>query len=475
MTPRPRKRVPMRWRGWAALATLALVAVVCGGDDGGAAAGDGDADVECPLDALDEAVEADGPVEISYWSAMSDVAADTTEQLVDDFNASQDRVRVSLVNNNGYTEQQEKYLAGLTTGDLPDLVQHQETFLQKMIDTQTALPVQACIDAAAYDVSDYVPRMLNYYRVGDVQWALPFNVNTPVLLYDRAVFRQAGLDPAQPPETLAELHEAAQAIKDAGFEAGMGLKIDGWHLEQWLALQGMPFVNNGNGRDARPTEVGFERESAVEIFAALNDLVQDDLARTNPREGANPVGNLLGIGNRDWGMTFDSSAALGPAFAVINSGQFEDADPAAAPLPGREQDGGVVIGGGGLYISADDPAAQGAAWEFMTYLTSPEIQSVWAAATGFLPVQASAIDQPELQQRWQENPEFRVAFDQLLEGTENQATAGAVIGEYLDVRQTLEDIEDAMFRGEMTPEEAVDQAIAEINEILQTYNERLGI
>jgi sn-glycerol 3-phosphate transport system substrate-binding protein len=457
------------------LAALLLAAAACGGDDGGAAAGNGDGDAECPLDALDEAVEADGPVEISYWSAMSDVAADTTEQLVEDFNASQDRVRVSLVNNNGYTEQQEKYLAGLTTGDLPDLVQHQETFVQKMIDTQTALPVQACIDAASYDVSDYVPRMLNYYRVGDVQWALPFNVNTPVLLYDRAVFQQAGLDPAQPPETLAELYQAAQAIRDAGFEAGMGLKIDGWHLEQWLALQGIPFVNNGNGRDARPTDVGFERESAVEIFTALNDLVQDDLARTNPREGANPIGNLLGIGNRDWGMTFDSSAALGPAFAVIASGQFDDADPAAAPLPGQEQDGGVVIGGGGLYISADDPAAQAAAWEFMTYLTSPEVQSVWAAATGFLPVQTAAIELPELQQRWQENPAFRVAFDQLLEGAENQATAGAVIGEYLDVRQTLEDIEDAMFRGELTPDEAVDQAIAEINEILQTYNERLGV
>lgn len=460
----------------AALATLGLVAASCGDDDGTDVAGnDDDGLTDCPLDALDEAVETNGPVEITYWSAMTDVAADVTEDLADEFNDSQDRVRVSVVGNNGYTEQQEKYLAGLTTGDLPDLVQHQETFLQKMIDTETALPVQACIDAAGYDVSDYVPRMLNYYQVEGVQWALPFNVNTPVLIYDRGVFQQAGLDPDQPPESLAEVYDAAQAIKDAGFEAGMGLKLDGWHLEQWLALQGQPFVNNGNGREARATEVGFDREAGVEIFTALNDLVQDDLARTNPRQGANPIGNLLGIGTRDWGMTFDSSGVLGPAFAVIDSGQFEDAAPAAGPLPGRTEDGGVLIGGGGLYISADDPAQQAAAWEFMTYLTSPETQSVWAAATGFLPVQSSAIDLPEIQQRWDENPEFRVAFDQLLEGAENEATAGAVIGEFLDVRQTLEGIEERMFRGDIAPDEAIDEAIGAVNDILQTYNERLGV
>jgi hypothetical protein len=43
------------------------------------------------------------------------------------------------------------------------------------------------------------------------------------------------------------------------------------------------------------------------------------------------------------------------------------------------------------------------------------------------------------------------------------------------VRLTLEDIEAEMFRGAMTPEEAVDLAIEEINDILQTYNERLGV
>jgi sn-glycerol 3-phosphate transport system substrate-binding protein len=455
---------------------VGLLLASCGDDADNDAVVDEEPEVgDCPLEALDEAVEADGPVEITYWSAMTDVPAEMTRELTDEFNNSQDRVRVTVVDNNGYTEQQEKYLAGLTTGDMPDLVQHQETFLQKMIDTETALPVEACIEATGHDVSDYVPRMLAYYNVAGVQWALPFNVNTPVFIYDRAILEQAGLDPDQSPETLDELYDAAEAIRDAGFEAGMGLRIDGWHLEQFLAMRGQPLVNNGNGRESRPTEVGFDRDSAVEIFTVLNDLVQDGLARTNPREGANPIGNLLGIGTRDWGMTFDSSGVLGAAWAVLDTGQFEDADPAAAPMPSRTEDGGVLIGGGGLYISADEPAKQAAAWEFLTYLTSPETQSVWAAETGFIPVRESAIELPELQERWEEDPQFRVAYDQLLEGAENEATAGPVIGEYLDVRLTLEDIEAEMFRGAMTPEEAVDLAIEEINDILQTYNERLGV
>jgi sn-glycerol 3-phosphate transport system substrate-binding protein len=467
-------RSTRRSQPWLVAGTaLALLVTACGGgdDDGGGAAG-GDLP-ECPIEALDEA-SAEGPVEIVFWHTMTRAGEDTLVRLTDQFNESQERVRVRLVNNTSYEDQQEKYRSALETGDVPDLVQHQEIYLQQMIDSQSALPVESCIEAADYDTSDFVERTLRYYQVEDVQWALPFNVSNPILLYNRNAFVRAGLDPDAPPETLEELRAAAQALKDAGFEAGMGLKMDAWHLEQFLALLGEPFVNNSNGRDGRATEVTFDSEAGQEVFDFLSGLVEDGLAVTTPRDGPGQFDNLLGVGGERWGMTIDSSATLGTIFELLAGGQYANVDPAVGPMPGRSDDGGVLVGGAALYISSTDPARQAAAWEFMTFLTSPESQSIWSAGTGYIPVRESATELPEIQQRWAEVPGFRVAYDQLIEGAENDATAGAVMGDMFGVRTAVEEAENRMFLEDLDPAEALADAAEEANRVIADYNERIG-
>jgi sn-glycerol 3-phosphate transport system substrate-binding protein len=474
VAPRRARRGRRRLRpGLALTVTSTLLVVACGGgDDDGGSAGGSDGDLpECPLAALEEA---DGPVELRFWHTMSGVREDSLQQLTDEFNASQDKVVVSLTNNSSYEDQQEKYRAGLQTGDLPDVVQHQDIFLQQMIDTQTALPVGSCIEAEGYETDDFVDRTLAYYQVEGVQWALPFNVSNPVLLYNRAAFGQAGLDPDDPPTTWEGVRDAAQSMKDAGFAAGMGLKLDSWHLEVFLSLAGQPFVNNANGRQDRATEVTFDSEAGEEIFSFLGGMVEDGLAITNPGEGQGQFDNLLGIGAGDFGMTIDSSGALGEIFSILESGQYAAVDPAVAPLPGRVEEGAVPVGGAALYISASEPAKQAAAWEFIKFATTPEKQAVWAAETGYVPVRTSSAEEAALQTRWEEVPGLRVAYDQMIEGAENEATAGAVIGPYQDVRDTIEQAENGMFLESRDPAEALADAAAEANSLIEDYNNRIG-
>src|SRR5690606_38974814 len=114
---------------------------------------------------------------------------------------------------------------------------------------------------------------------------------------------------------------------DAGHEYGLGLKLDAWHLEQMLAWQGEPFVDNGNGRDGRATELAFDTETAVETFAFLKGLVDDGLAVTNSAEGTSGFDNLLSVGTGKVGMTIDSSGTLGTIIEVLESGQFPDVRP----------------------------------------------------------------------------------------------------------------------------------------------------
>ena len=155
---------------------------------------------------------------------------------------------MTLVTQAGYDDTWQKYLAGLSSGQLPDAVQLEDQRTQAAIDTGSFLPVQSCMNAAKYSTSDYLPRPLAYWKVNGVQWALPFAVSAPILYYNENAFTKAGLNPANPPPTLPADGRDAKALKASG--SGMGLVLDPWHLETWLATANQLFVNNKNGRSA---------------------------------------------------------------------------------------------------------------------------------------------------------------------------------------------------------------------------------
>lgn len=462
----------------AVLATASTALVACGGgggDDGGGGGGGGGASgAECPIGAIDEA--GGGPVEITMWHSMTRENEAELQALAEEFNSSQEDVVVSLVNQTSYDETNEKFRAGLTSGDLPDLIQMEDIFTQQMIDSQAALPAQACIDAENYDLSDYIPRVVDYYTVEDTLWPMPFNVSNPVLYYNKAAFEQAGLDPEQPPTSLEELRSASEQITASGYEYGLALKVEGWYLEQWFAKAGVEYVDNGNGRDARATAVEFDNDPGLELFEFLSGMVADGLAVTNERIGAGAIDNYLAVANGKAAMTIDTSAALGTIDALLFSGQFPGVTLGVGNMPGPDGEGGVLVGGGALYMmNQSSPEKQEAAWRFAKFLNESENMAEWAAATGYIPIRESSVNEPVLQERYAELPELKVAYDQLLAGADNVATAGPVIGDYRGVRDVVEEAENQMFIEGKDPQDALDDAKSGSDAVIADYNDRLGV
>jgi sn-glycerol 3-phosphate transport system substrate-binding protein len=430
---------------------------------------------KCPVNALKNAKSK--PVEITYWQGGLQYAnEEAILRLTDKFNSSQNDVRVTVVNQTTYADTLNKFRAGLSSGDLPDLVQIEDTGLQQMIDTQAVLAAQACVKADKYDLSDNLKRVLDYYSVKGKLWPMPFNVSNPILYFNKKAFESAGLDPNNPPKTLDEVKSAAQKLKDSGTvsQAGFGMKLDPWYLEQWSALGGKTYVNNGNGRKSRATSTTFDNATGKEIFTFLNDMVKSGLARTNPADGPGFVDNLIGIGNGNFGMTIDTSGALGTIQQLLSSGQYPNVELGVAPMPGPKGKGGVLVGGGGNYIvNKSSPEKQAAAWQYAKFLNDPENQADWSVSTGYIPIRQSAADLSQVQQYWAANPGFKVAYDQLLGGVANTATAGPVIGDYQGVRDVVLDSEQQMFNG-MSPSAALKQAKEDANAKIEEYNSRVS-
>jgi sn-glycerol 3-phosphate transport system substrate-binding protein len=460
---------------------LAVGASACGGDDsangngGTPATGSQQSLPECPLDALDDANK---PVEITYWHAMTRANEDELKRLTNEFNAQQQDVHVTLSASASYTDNTTRFKAGLSTGKLPDLMQGEDSSLQILIDSQSVLPAASCLKADGADTSDLIPRVVAYYSVNDVLYAMPFNDSNPILYYNQALFRRAGLDPEEPPRTFDEVEADARKIVDSGAaQFGIALKTDSWPVEHWLAKAAQTIVDNDNGRTARAEAVTFDNPTGISIFQWFDDMVTSKLALST---GTSELDHYLAVGNGRAAMTIDTSAALGTISQLFAAGQFENVQLGVGPMPGPSSpDGGVLVGGAANYIvSSSAPEKQAAAYEFAKYLASPKVQSEWAAATGYVPVSKSAATMSPLAERYVQEPEYKVAYDQLLLGPENAATAGPVLGPYGSAREGLRgaivDALTGMLEGKQTPEQAVASAADQANAAITDYNERIG-
>jgi sn-glycerol 3-phosphate transport system substrate-binding protein len=455
----------------AALAAAGLITAACG--DPLAVGGTFGTGTECPVDALNDA---DGPVEITFWHAMFRENAATLDELVEAFNRDQDKVRVNAVFQGTYRETITRFRASAQGGARPDLVQIEDAGLQTMIDSGTVLPVQACVDADDYDLTDNLELALAYFSVDRTLYALPFNISSPILYYNKVAFEDAGLDPDAPPKTFAEVREASQQIvRNTDVEVGVALLAQPWFFEQWLATGGDLFMNNENGRAERADAAAFDTEGGREIFEWMDGMVDDGLASFIGTDSDTPDG-LLAVGNENAAMTVYTSAALGTITTILESGSFANVELGVGPLYGFEDpDGGVTPGGAGLYIvNSDDDEKLAATWEFLKYLNTPRAQAIWAEGTGYIPAGEKAAESPLIQDLWADNPGYKVAYDQLLRSPTNFATAGALFGNYQAVRDAVAGGVERMITSGTPPDEALADAASEAADALESYNDRIG-
>lgn len=435
---------------------------------------------DCPVDALSKA---SSPVEITFWFALNAENVQALTTLVDGYNASQQKVKVNVVNQVGYDDNFDKFRTA-SAADRPELIQLPEYYLQVLADSGTILQTEACVRAESYDLSDYVPRAIAYYTVLGALQAMPFNMSNPVLYFNRKMFVQAGLDPADPPATLEELQAAAKQITDSR-AATYGIALEtgtdsggGWFLEQWFGKAGVLYADNGNGRQSRVTKVLFNNDLAVANYTVLQQMVKDGTA-VNVGENAGGQAQLFKMADptEPAAMALFSSAGLGPVLNLLKGGGvagFAPEDLGIGQFPGPQGDGGMVVGGAALYLVTGKSAEKtAAAWDFIKYATRPEVQAQWAAATGYIPVRTSSAEVPVLKDLYAADPRFSVALEQLEAGTTNLASAGPVIGPLRQVRQATAEALQKTLDG-ADPKTALDEAAATSNKQIEDYNKRVG-
>ncbi len=433
----------------------------------------------CPVDAHADAAE---PIELTFWFGLQTEVEGHLQALTDEYNASQDKVRVTLQNQVGTKETIDKYVQS-SQSDRPNLVLLPEYVVQQMADSRTVIPVGACIEASGYDTSEFLPGALDAYETEGVQWSMPFNVSTPVLFFNKVMFETAGLDVASPPVSLEDLRVASQAIVDSG-AATYGIALDSgvdsggaWFLEQWFAKAGQPYADNGNGRVAPATRVLFNGPAGVELLTAVQGLITDGLAMT---VGDNPqsADQLLKLADQAQpaAMAIASSGAIGVVINALNGGLIPGITSdqlGIGAMPGPGGNPLTLVGGGSLYIVADKgDAAAAATWDYIQFLIEAQSQSTWAAATGYVPVREDALELDPIKSMYVSDPRFEVAYDSLKAAPADDPTAlGPVLGPMRQVRTATASAVAAIFGGaDVAP--TLDAAAQQADALIVDYNAR---
>ena len=188
------------------------------------------------------------------------------------------------------------------------------------------------MNAAKYSTSDYLPRPLAYWKVNGVQWALPFAVSAPILYYNQNAFTKAGLNPANPPTTLPQM--LADAREAQGLRERDGPR-PGPVAPRDLAGVGQPALREPEERAeprgrrpacSTPTPPCPSSTSSTSSCGRVT-------RRPTRRAGPTPTTTCSGIGSGKYGMTIETSAALGTVTQLLAGGQYANVKLGIGRLP----------------------------------------------------------------------------------------------------------------------------------------------
>jgi sn-glycerol 3-phosphate transport system substrate-binding protein len=412
---------------------------------------------------------AQAATEIQWWHSMTGALNDRVNDIANKFNASQSDYKVVPVFKGTYPEAMTAAVAAFRSGKAPHILQVFEVGTATMMAGKKAIkPVYEVMAQAGekFDPKAYMPAVASYYS--DTQGrmlSMPFNSSTPVFFYNKDAFKKAGLDPSKPPKTWDEVQEDALKLKDAGMACGFTTGWQSWvQLETMSAWHNREFATKQNGFGGFDTKLVFNNQLLVRHIAKLSSWVKSGLFTYAGRKNE-PEAKFYG---GDCAMLTSSSAAYAN---IKRSSKFEFG---VSPLPYYEDVKGApqnsIIGGASLWVMAGrKPVEYKGVAKFFTFLSSTEIQADWHQKTGYVPITKAAYELTKQQGFYETNPGTDVAIQQLLLKNPTKDSKGIRLGNFLQIRDIIDEELESVWAQKKAPKQALDDAVERGNAELRKF------
>lgn len=369
-------------------------------------------------------------------------------------------VKIKPIYAGDYVQTIGKALTAMKGGDTPEMA----ILLAADIITLTDENAVLAIDDLAKTADDkawlagFYPGFMENAQLGGKTYAIPFQRSTPVLYWNKDLFKEAGLDPDKGPVNWQEMVDFAKKLtkKDAaGNVTQWGIQIPTDGNTSWL-FTGLTTSNGARLFTPDGKKTNFADPKVVEALQYLIDL--------SKAHGVQPPGLT------SWGTTpkdfLEKKLAMmwtttGNLTNIKNNASFPFG---VAMLPAKVSYG-APTGGGNFYIFKNiPPAKQEAAFKFVRFMTTPERAAEWSIATGYVATSQAAYDTPAMKAYLAGFPQAGVARDQL-----KFAVPEITVHEAQRVMKVFNDNLQAAITGGKTAKVAMDDAQREAERILRDY------
>lgn len=375
------------------------------------------------------------------------------------FQQQNPNIKVNAVLSGGYPDTLTKIQTTIKGGGTPpDVAVLLSTDLYSLVDSDAILPLDDQIKAAGGDsfTSDFYPAFLANSSYQGHIWSLPFQRSIPVLYYNKDMFKAAGIDNSKGPANYQELVDDAKKLtKPDGSQWGLEISSDG--IPYWL-FQSFVIGNGANVVGTAANKVTF---NTPQVVAALQDFV--DLSakhKVMPAEilqWANMPNDFV---NGKAAMIWHSSGSL---TNILKQAKFD----VGVSCTVGEKGCGAPTGGGNIYMLKGIPAdRQAAAWKFIQFMSSTDIQADWSIQTGYVPGRKSSMNTQAMKDYVAKTPQAAVAPNGL-------QYAGAELAAHnnAQIQKALGDAVQASLTGKSQPADALKAAQQQADQILAPFKD----
>ncbi|MDD7305762.1 MAG: ABC transporter substrate-binding protein [Peptoniphilaceae bacterium] len=345
----------------------------------------------------------EGPVEIQFWYGLGSVAGETMEGIIDDFNKSQDEVKVTGVQQADYTETYQKVQAAIAANK-PPAVYISETMVQQA-QAGILTDLSKYLDSSKVDLGDYLDVFMNPAKIDGKVYAIPAYGTTQVMYYRKDLLDKAGIDPKDAFSSWEKVYETSKTMQEKN--------ITKWgHLPMWGKdnLVDLALSNGGKILSDDGKKVLINSTEWVDAWDFIRKQINDN--KTCMIESG-------GEGWEYWYRTIDD-VMNGDAMSYTGSSgdkgnlDFSKIDSAKQPGLNGNKAKPIAVA---LYLAVPKKTSEEqkkAACKWIEYFTSPENSAFWSQKIGYIPVRKSAMEVESYKKFTEENPYAKIPYEQAL-------------------------------------------------------------
>lgn len=373
---------------------------------------------------------------LTLWSYQEGDSPKVLQQMIADFNASQDKVEV-VYEFVPFATFKQKLTVSVMAQDMPDIV------IIDNPDNASYAALGAFADlsgqVAGWEGKDkFYPGPWKSTMYNGKQYGIPMDSNCLALYYDKKALKDAGV---KVPTTWKELRAAARKLTTG---TRFGLAISAPKTEEGT-FQFIPWLLS-TGADV--TKVN--SPDAVKSLAFLRSLVSD--------KSMSP--EVINWTQQDGQKQFSAHKAAMIINGPWNIGSIKRDSPeidfGLALIP-RDKQFSSVLGGENIAITRTADLA--AAWTFVSYFTSKEIENKYNALTGTFPSRSDAIAVNDV---WTKDPTLATFLEEM-----KYAMPRGPHPRWPEISNALSEALDKGLLGVAAPQAALDDAQAKIDQVLK--------